>query len=73
MSELDLKARREELERRLAECEARFRREALKRGFDPTQIENMALPATLANLFADCEAIRSELEQAATQQPTGEP
>jgi hypothetical protein len=47
----------------LCECEARFDAEARKRGFDPAQAENMALPSTLARLFIECEQIRTELEE----------
>jgi hypothetical protein len=65
MSAQDRDARIQHLTHKLEELEARFQTEAQKRGFDPAQIENMALPATLANLFAACEEIRSELEEIA--------
>lgn len=48
---------------KLRECEARFDAEARQRGFDPAQAKNMALPSTLARLFAECEEIRTELEE----------
>lgn len=48
---------------KLCECEARFRAAARRRGFDPAQAENMALPSTLARLFTECEEIRAELEE----------
>jgi hypothetical protein len=51
------------LRSRLRECEARFDTEARKRGFDPAQAENMALPSTLARLFTECDALRAELEE----------
>jgi hypothetical protein len=63
MSAAEREARSAELKQKLSEVEARFRVEAQRRGFEPTQVENMALPAPLANLFADCVAIRSELEE----------
>lgn len=70
MSGPEREARSTELKQKLRELEARFQVEAQKRGFDPTQVENMALPAALANLFADCAAIRSELEE--LEDPKGE-
>jgi len=53
------------LQKKLSEYEARFDAEARRRGFDPAQAENMALPATLARLFAQCQELRSELEELA--------
>ena len=52
-----------ELQRRLAELAARFRIEAQQRGFDPAQIDNMALPTALAKLAAERTQIESELEE----------
>ena len=49
----------------LRALEARFDAEARKRGFDPAQAENMALPSTLATLFLEREEIRAELEELA--------
>ena len=63
MSEPEAEARTRQLSGKLAELETKFRVEARKRGFDPNQVENMALPAALARLFADCAAIRLELEE----------
>ena len=54
-----------ELQHRLEELEARFQIEAQKRGFDPTQIENMALPAALAKLFEERAEVKSELQELA--------
>jgi len=48
---------------KLSELEARFDAEARKRGFDPAQAENIALPSTLARLFTEREEIRAELEE----------
>lgn len=53
------------LREKLSECEARFDAEARKRGFDPAQAENMALPSTLARLCTEREEIRAELEELA--------
>ena len=57
-----------ELLAKLRECEAHFAAEARKRGFDPSQAQNMAMPATLAKLFTECEAIKTELEGLAENQ-----
>ena len=53
------------LTQKLSDCEARFDAEARKRGFDPAQAENMALPSTLARLSAEREQIRAEIEELA--------
>lgn len=63
MSAVDRDTRIAELKQQLAELETRFRTEAHRRGFDPAQIENMALPAALANVFAECAEVKSELEE----------
>jgi hypothetical protein len=63
MSAPERDARIAELKQKLAELEARFRSEAHRRGFDPAQVENMALPAALASLFAECAELKSELEE----------
>lgn len=59
------------LQEKLRKGKARFDAEARKRGFDPAQAENMALPSTLVRLFTECEEIRTELEGIAGQR-TGE-
>ncbi len=56
------------LKEKLLAAEARFAVEARKRGFDPAQAQNMAMPATLAKLFRECETIKSELEALAENQ-----
>ena len=61
----DRDARIAELQQRLAEIDARLQTESKKRGFDPAQIENMALPTPLAKLFAEYTEIKSELEELA--------
>lgn len=71
MSEPEAGARTRQLREKLAELETGFGVEARKRGFDPNQAENMALPAALANLFAECAAIRLELAE--LEERTGEP
>jgi hypothetical protein len=63
MSGQDRDTRIAELQHRLRDLEARFQTEARKRGFDPAQIENMALPAALAKLFAERAEIKAELEE----------
>ena len=67
MSAEEQDARTAELKQKLAELEARFRTEAYKRGFDPAQVENMALPAALARLFEECAEIKLELTELAGQ------
>jgi len=51
------------LQARLQTVAAQFDSEARKRGFDPAQAEHMALPATLARLFAERAEIVAELEE----------
>jgi hypothetical protein len=63
MSAQDRDARIAELQHRLKDLEARFQTEAQRRGFDPAQIENMALPAALAKMFAERTEIKAELEE----------
>ena len=53
------------LKQKLRELEARFDFEVRKRGFDPAQAENMALPSALARLFTEREELRSELSEIA--------
>ena len=51
------------LEAKLRTLNTRLRDEMLKRGFDPSQAENVALPSALAKLFAECEEVKMELEE----------
>ena len=67
MTARDRDTRIAELQHQLAELDARFQTEAKKRGFDPAQVENMALPTTLAKLFAEYTEIKSELEELASR------
>jgi hypothetical protein len=63
MAEGDKGLRIAELQQRLAELNARFRSEMQKRGFNPAQIENVALPTALAKLFAELGQVESDLEE----------
>jgi len=47
---------------RLKNIEVRLERELRRRGFDPAQVDRTALPAALATLVAERDAIRDELE-----------
>lgn len=49
------------LKEKLAELERRFQTEARRRGFDPAQVENMALPAALARLYEEYTALKMAL------------
>ena len=60
-----------ELEKRLGELDTRFANEMRKRGFDPAQADNVALPSALAKLFAEREAIKAELEEPVAPDQTG--
>jgi hypothetical protein len=69
-SEVD--ARIAELKEKLAALEEQFRSEAQKRGFDPAQIANMALPAALARLVAAAAEVKDELAELVVTDETGE-
>ncbi len=60
-----------ELEKRLGELDTRFANEMRKRGFDPAQADNVALPLALAKLFAVREATKAELEELIAPDQTG--
>jgi len=51
------------LQQQLSACAARLDAEARKRGFDPAQIENMALPTALANLYLEREELKAKLAE----------
>jgi len=51
-----------ELESRLKFLDENFNREMRARGFDPTQAENVALPATLARLYMERQLLQEELK-----------
>lgn len=55
--------RRIELEAQLRLVEAEFDREMRERGFEPAQAENVALPKSLARLYAERESLKTELEE----------
>jgi hypothetical protein len=60
-----------ELEKKLGELDTRFANEMRKRGFDPAQADNVALPSALAKLFAEREETKSELEEVIASDQTG--
>jgi len=72
MSASEVDVRIAELKEKLTELEEQFRSEAQKRGFDPAQIANMALPAALAKLFAAAAEIKDELDELVGTDETGE-
>lgn len=60
----DLKGdRRIALEEELRSVEEIFMREMRQRGFEPDQAENVALPTSLARLYAQREALKNELDE----------
>ena len=54
-----------ELHRRLRDLNAEFERQMRARGFDPAQVENIALPSPLARLYAERERTKTQLEELA--------
>ena len=50
------------LEEELRSVEETFVREMRQRGFEPDQAENVALPTSLARLYAQREALKNELD-----------
>ncbi len=55
--------RRVRIEERLREVEESFQRQMRQRGFEPAQAELIALPGPLANLYAEREELRANLEE----------
>lgn len=55
--------RRDELEAKLRSVEESFAREMRERGFELDQAENVALPTSLARLYAEREALIAQLEE----------
>ena len=55
--------RRGALEEKLRSVEEIFVREMRARGFEPDQAENVALPTSLARLYAEREALQAELDE----------
>jgi hypothetical protein len=59
----DNNARFHELELQLELVTKNLEREMRARGFDPTQVENAALPTPLARLYLERQSLVEELEQ----------
>ena len=55
--------RRGALEEKLRSVVEIFLREMRARGFEPDQAENVALPTSLARLYAEREALQAELDE----------
>ena len=55
--------RRRALEAQLRSIEEIFVRELRQRGFEPDQVENVALPTSLAQLYTQREALKAELSE----------
>ncbi|HET6669918.1 MAG TPA: hypothetical protein VFH15_06765 [Pyrinomonadaceae bacterium] len=55
--------RRSALEEKLRSVEEAFVREMRQRGFEPDQAENVALPTSLARLYTQREALKTELDR----------
>ncbi len=51
------------LEERLRKVEENFERQMRDRGFEPAQVELIALPGPLAKLYAEREELRADLEE----------
>jgi hypothetical protein len=51
----------DDLNQKLRALDAEFDREMRARGFDPAQLENVALPSHLAELYKQREQIKAEL------------
>jgi hypothetical protein len=49
------------LQQRLLEVEEQLQRKMRQRGFEPDQVEVVALPGDLAKLYAEREKLRAEL------------
>ena len=56
-------ARLRQLEAKLELLTENFNQEMRTRGFDPEQIDNVALPSSLANLYLDCLSVADEIEK----------
>jgi hypothetical protein len=54
---------RKALEEKLRSVEETFVREMRQRGFEPDQADNIALPTALARLYAEREALKTELDE----------
>lgn len=58
----DESARLQQLELQLQMVNEKFEREMRARGFDPNQAENVALPAPLARLYIERQALLEQLD-----------
>lgn len=58
----DESARLQQLELQLQLLNEKFEREMRARGFDPNQAENVALPAPLARLYIERQALLEQLD-----------
>lgn len=56
-------ARLPKLEAKLEVLTERFTREMRARGFDPEQVDNVALPSSLANLYLECQTVADEIDK----------
>ena len=54
--------RKQLLEARLQEITEQFEQQMRARGFDPEQVDNVALPAALARLYLERQSLLEELE-----------
>ena len=61
----DPKNEASELHHRLRSLDAEFERQMRARGFDPAQAENIALPSSLAKLYAERDRTKAQLEELA--------
>jgi hypothetical protein len=58
-----MKEREGPLEKRLREVEEKLERQMRERGFEPAQVEFIALPGPLAKLYSEREELRAALEE----------
>ena len=56
-------ARLLQLEAKLELLTENFTREMRARGFDPEQVDNVALPSALANLYLECQSVADEIQK----------
>jgi hypothetical protein len=59
----DEQAQLQELESQLQLITENFAREMRARGFDPAQADNVALPATLADLYLQQQSLMEQIEE----------
>ncbi len=55
--------RLQELELQLNVVTENFEREMRARGFDPAQVDNIALPSALATLYLEKQSLEDEIER----------